>query len=146
MPRYRLGAEVSARVVPIASGETALTVREWRPRRPAWVLRKRNASMLRISVANEPDGTTVTLEGRVVGAWVDELGTCWRRLLPSAARPIRVDLDGVMFVDAAGRSLLRAMRTDGASFSATTLVMRAVIEEITATETSTAAREPHRAR
>ena len=90
--------------------------------------------MLRISVANGPQGTTVTLEGRVVGAWVEELGSCWQHLRRSATRPIQVDLDGVMFVDAAGKSVLRTMRADGARLTATTLVMRAVVDEITASD------------
>jgi len=88
--------------------------------------------MLRISVTTHTDGTTVTLEGRVIGAWVDELSACWRRILLSEARPIRVDLNGVTFIDDSGKAALRAMHADGAVLTATTVMMRAVVEEIAA--------------
>ena len=90
--------------------------------------------MLRISVTTEPSGTTITLEGRVVGPWVQELRICWYRLLQSVALPVRVDLDGVTFVDDAGKAVLRAMRADGATLTATTLMMRAVVDEVAATD------------
>lgn len=86
--------------------------------------------MLRISVTPQTPGTTVGLEGRVVGAWVDELSACWRRLLLSAARPLRVNLDGVTFIDAGGKALLRTMHADGAVLAATTVMMRALVDEI----------------
>jgi anti-anti-sigma regulatory factor len=88
--------------------------------------------MLRISVTAQPHGRTVTLEGRIVGAWADELRACWQRLAMSDAHPVRVDLDGVTFVDAAGKAVLRAMRADGAVFAATTVMMRAIVDEIAA--------------
>ena len=65
-----------------------------------------------------------------MGAWVDELGACWRTLLPPDARPILVNLDGVTFVDAAGKALLRAMHADGAILASTNVVMRAMVDEI----------------
>jgi hypothetical protein len=86
--------------------------------------------MLRISVTTCPQGTTVKLEGRVAGAWTDELGACWQSLLVADARPIRVELDGVTFVDATGRAVLRGMHADGAVLAATTVMMRAIVDEI----------------
>jgi hypothetical protein len=90
--------------------------------------------MLRISIDSCGQNTTVKVEGRVIGAWVSELGACWADLLESAPRPIRVDLDDVSFVDAAGKSVLRRMRADGAILVATSLTMRAVVEEIGAAD------------
>jgi hypothetical protein len=87
-------------------------------------------TMLRVNATVSPQGTTVTLEGRVVAAWLDELSRCWNRLLGSAARPIEVDLNGVTYVDAAGKAVLRAMHADGAHLRATTVMLRAVIDEI----------------
>ena len=92
--------------------------------------------MLRISVTTGPHGTTVTLEGRVVGAWADELSACWQRLRQSAARPVQVDLDGVTFVDAGGKAALRALHVDGAVLAATTVMIRAIVDEIAAPQTS----------
>ena len=86
--------------------------------------------MLRISMTSELDGTTVTIEGRVVGPWVDELHACWRRLLSSTSGPICVQLDGVTFIDDVGKAVLRAMHIDGAILTANTVMMRAVIDAI----------------
>lgn len=86
--------------------------------------------MLRITVTTAPDGTTLTLEGRIAGAWVDELSVCWQRLRESTPRPIRVNLDGVMFIDAAGKAVLQAMHADGAVLAAATVMMRALVDEL----------------
>jgi anti-anti-sigma regulatory factor len=88
--------------------------------------------MLRISIKTNDLSTTVTLEGRVVGAWVDELSASWRRLLESASRPIRIDLDGVTFVDAAGKAVLRGMHADGAVLTANTIMMQALVDDVVA--------------
>lgn len=83
--------------------------------------------MLRITVTKNPRGPTLLLEGRLCGDWVDEVSACWQGLLTThAARSIRVDLDGVTFIDAAGRALIRAMHAHGASLVATD-VMRHTI-------------------
>jgi hypothetical protein len=92
--------------------------------------------MLRITVTTRPQGTEITLEGRVVGPWAAELLACWQRLRATAQRPIRVDLDGVLFIDAAGRAALREMRAAGAVLAARGVMMRAVADEITATCTN----------
>jgi ABC-type transporter Mla MlaB component len=88
--------------------------------------------MLRIDTSTTTDGTTLTLEGRVVGPWADELAGYWRSLVASRPGPFRVDLDGVTFADAAGTAVLRAMRLDGAVLVATTVMMRALVDEIAA--------------
>ena len=104
--------------------------------------------MLRVSVTTRLDGTTITLEGRVIGAWVDELTACWRRVLGSEARSIAVDLDGVTFIDDSGKRALRAMHAEGAVLTATTVMMRAIIDEIAAgsppdTARQLGERQPH---
>jgi predicted secreted protein len=90
--------------------------------------------MLRINTATATDGTTITLEGRVVGAWAEELAACWRCLVASDPGPFRADLDGVTFVDAAGKAVLRSMYADGAVLTAATVMMRAFVDDIVATE------------
>jgi hypothetical protein len=48
------------------------------------------------------------------------------------ARSVSVDLDGVTFIDAAGRALLRTMHEAGAALDACSGCMtRAIVEEIT---------------
>ena len=87
--------------------------------------------MLRITVTTHPDGTTLALEGRLAGPWVDELRASWRSLVATRdARPIRVDLDAVTFVDSGGKALLWAMHEQGAVLVASGCMTRATIEEI----------------
>lgn len=86
--------------------------------------------MLRMTATTRPEGTTLVLEGRLGGAWVDELAACWRGVLAAYdAGPIRIDLDGVTFVDAAGRALIRAMRAQGAILVATDVMICTIVEE-----------------
>ena len=85
--------------------------------------------MLRLTVTTRAEGTTLVLEGRLCKAWVDELAACWRGVLAmDDAGPLRVDLDGVTFVDAEGKALIRAMRARGAILVATDLI-RTIVEE-----------------
>jgi len=98
--------------------------------------------MLRISVTTRPGETTITLEGRVIGAWVDELTACWRRVLGSGPRSIAVDLDSVTFIDDSGKRALRAMHADGAILTATGVMMRAIIDEIAPGSPPAAAGDP----
>ena len=83
--------------------------------------------MLRISVATLPFGATLVLEGRLGGAWVDELAASWRDLVATRdARSIRIDLNNVTFVDAAARALLRALRESGATLVANDLLLHTI--------------------
>ena len=87
--------------------------------------------MLRITTSIRPDGTTVALEGRLAGPWVDELRASWRSLATTRdARSIRVDLDAATFIDAAGKALLWAMHEQGAVLAASGCMTRAILEEI----------------
>ena len=64
--------------------------------------------MLRISVTDNTSSTTVKLEGKIVGPWVEELRTCWLSLAPAlGSRALCLDLRGVSFVDGNGKQLLR---------------------------------------
>jgi hypothetical protein len=88
--------------------------------------------MLRITVTTEPQNTTVRLEGRLVSAWVEEFSACWGHLRTSGTRPVRIDLDGLTFIDDGGKAALRAMHADGAVLTATTVTMRAFVDDIAA--------------
>ena len=87
--------------------------------------------MLRITNTTRPDGVTVVLEGRLAGPWVGELARCWKALTTTQdARSIYVQLDGVTFIDAAGKAVLRAMHEDGAAIAASGCMTRGILEEI----------------
>ena len=92
--------------------------------------------MLRISVTNAGDATTVSLEGRLAGAWVEEVARSWSSVAAGRdGRRIRVDLDAVSYVDRAGKALLRSMHEQGAVLTATRCMTRAIVDEIRGTAT-----------
>ncbi len=65
--------------------------------------------MLRISQVESPDQAVILrLEGRVIGAWVGELGRLCEGVLATGARLI-LDLSEVWFVDLAGVELVRSL-------------------------------------
>jgi hypothetical protein len=66
--------------------------------------------MLRIASADSPGGsaTTLTVEGRVVGPWVDELRHACQRILVTGAELI-LDLHEVAFVERDGLELLQSL-------------------------------------
>lgn len=72
------------------------------------------------------------VEGRLTGPWVEELARCWAKLREEhQTAPIRVDLEGVTFVNAAGEALLERLHDEGALLTARTCMTSAIIEEIT---------------
>lgn len=88
--------------------------------------------MFRITVSTDPGGTTFYLEGRLVGLWVAELERSWRAACAGGeSRPLRVNLDSVTYIDAAGKDLLKRMHHEGADLIASGCLIRAYIEEIT---------------
>src|SRR5262245_50801940 len=92
--------------------------------------------MLRISVTPDTAGTTITIEGRLAGLWVDEVARYWRdETIGRDPRSLRVDLAAVTFIDAAGKALLRAMHEQGAVLYASCAgcMTRAVLDEIART-------------
>ena len=87
--------------------------------------------MLRLRTLSRSGETVLVLEGRLAGAWLDELAGYWTRL--RAAKPdgpISVDLEGVTFVSAAGKALLARLHADGALLTARGCMTSAIIDEI----------------
>lgn len=67
--------------------------------------------MLRITHTHSVTHSTIKLEGKLLGAWVDEL----RSVVLSAVRandPVCLNLESLSFADAAGIALLRQLRRD----------------------------------
>ncbi len=90
--------------------------------------------MLRITVFEELQ--TLKLEGRLTGRWVAELEKCWQRMAGGHRRPFTVDLEGVTFIDEAGKNLLEHMADQGAALKAAAPLTRCICDQI---------RERHRA-
>jgi ABC-type transporter Mla MlaB component len=87
--------------------------------------------MLRITRTTRSEGVTLVLEGRLAGPWVDELARCWKGLAATqSAGPTCVQLDGVTFIDDAGKVLLRTMHEEGATLAASGCMTREILDEI----------------
>ena len=72
--------------------------------------------MLRITALTDTGSPELKLEGRIGGPWVDELRDSWSTVAKREnARPVRVDMQGVSYVDHRGADLLLEMESSGAS-------------------------------
>jgi len=83
--------------------------------------------MLKITTLTDNGRVVLELEGKLAGAWVEELKNCWFRI----DRPVRVQLKAVTFIDNAGRTLLAEMYKQGAELAAEGCMTKAIVEEIT---------------
>ena len=87
--------------------------------------------MLRITVSTEGSWTRIALEGRLVGAWVEQLQACWlRERATREPGAIWIDLADVAFIDADGKRLLSLFHEHGARLTAKNPLARATLEEI----------------
>jgi len=85
--------------------------------------------VLKISIQTDATGTIFELEGRLAGAWVQELEDCWREAANSD-RPVRVMVCEVTFIDDKGKALLAEMHQHGAELVAEGCMNSAIVEEI----------------
>jgi anti-anti-sigma regulatory factor len=87
--------------------------------------------MLRITTDDNAQVLTLRLEGRLEGPWVEVLTRCWRgALVASDSRRLRVDLNGVTFIDREGKARLAEMYAQGTEFIADDLMTKAIVAEI----------------
>src|SRR6266849_2544731 len=71
------------------------------------------------------------VQGRLVGPWVSELRTTWKRAHKSQdKRACIIDLNDVTFIDKSGERLLRAMCKKGAQLIARGLYVKHVLEQV----------------
>jgi outer membrane protein len=84
--------------------------------------------MLRITTEKKRGKTTLSVEGRLAGAWVGTLEQCWRERAPE--EKFSVDLCGVSFIDAAGKLLLKEIHQQGGKLIAEGCLNQAIVEEI----------------
>jgi len=87
--------------------------------------------MLRITIDKNPRATTLRVEGRLTGPWVDELERSWCSVTENSPnKPVTVDLCEVTFVDAEGRKVLTWMYEHGTRFRTFGCMAKGVVEEI----------------
>jgi len=90
-----------------------------------------STEMLRITVEETVTEQKWTLEGRLVGPWVGELRTNWKkRHQAQNGRACTVDLRGVTFIDKGGQRLLRSMSKEGTQFIATGTYIKHVLDHL----------------
>ncbi len=72
------------------------------------------------------------MQGRLVGPWVSELRTTWKKAHRGRDnRACVIDLNDVTFIDKSGERLLRAMSKKGAQLIATGMYVKHVLEQLT---------------
>ncbi len=89
--------------------------------------------MFKITGRQDPtqQGVSLVVEGRLAGAWVEELRTYCREVSANRQQCAIIDLTGVTFVDAEGKALLTQLWQQGIQLRGTGCLTRCVIEEIT---------------
>ena len=89
--------------------------------------------MLRVHVENQTGGVRLRLEGRLAGAWVQELVRCCQKVLTAADyKSLTIDLDAVSYVDEQGQLLLDTLHSCGATLVANGALSRYLVERIQA--------------
>jgi hypothetical protein len=93
----------------------------------------RKANVLKITINQTPTEERWILQGRLVGPWVDELRTSWKKTHRTHGGTTRVlDLSDVSFIDKAGERLLRTMFKQGAKLVADGMYIKHVLEQLKA--------------
>lgn len=90
--------------------------------------------MLKITIAESATDRRWILQGRLVGPWVSELRTSWKRAhRVQDRRACIIDLNDVTLIDKSGERLLRAICKKGAQLIATGVYIKHVLEQLTKT-------------
>jgi anti-anti-sigma regulatory factor len=87
--------------------------------------------VLKITIVETATDRRWIVQGRLVGPWVSELRTTWKRAHKSQdKRACIIDLNDVTFIDKSGERLLRAMSKKGAQLIARVLYVKHVLEQV----------------
>jgi hypothetical protein len=87
--------------------------------------------VLKITMTETPTERRWIVQGCLVGPWVSELRTTWKRGHQSQdKRACIIDLNDVTSIDKSGERLLRAMSKKGVQLIATGMYVKHVLEEL----------------
>jgi outer membrane protein len=87
--------------------------------------------MLRITTEKSQGKLTLTVEGKLAGPWVEALAQSWKDLRASSSHEnLSVNLCGVIFIDAAGKALLKEIHKEGGRLAAVGCLNQAIVREI----------------
>src|ERR1700757_3482514 len=88
-------------------------------------------TMFRVTTQKKRFKVLLTIEGRLAGESVSTLEHCWRELrAASPTEKFNVDLCGVSFIDAAGKTLLKEIHRQGGRLVAQGCLNQATVKEI----------------
>lgn len=90
--------------------------------------------MFKIEALKTGQVTTLKLEGRLVGPWVDEAESAWLLVVNESAkdhgRQIVIDLSELTFIDKAGKHLLLRMHEAGGEMRTRDVLIASIVDEI----------------
>ena len=87
--------------------------------------------MLRITTNENPQVLVLRLEGRLEGPWVAVLADSWSKAVRQVhGQKVCIDLNGVTFVDVAGKARLAELYEQGAELLGEDLETKAIVAEI----------------
>jgi outer membrane protein len=87
--------------------------------------------MLRITTEQKSDKVLLTVEGKLAGPWVASLEQAWNEARTNSPNaPLKVNLCGVSFIDAAGKEILRTIHQQGGKLVAEGCLNQAIVREI----------------
>lgn len=85
--------------------------------------------MIRIMTSNHAGGTTITVDGRFVGDYVDPVDVCVHQAMDEG-RPVHLYLRDISVIDESGRMLLSRLASKGIELSASGVYSSYVVAEI----------------
>jgi anti-anti-sigma regulatory factor len=87
--------------------------------------------MMKIQSKEFDDQLILQVEGRLAGAFVPELESCWQSARANRPnRKISVDLKSVTCIDRDGRRLLQSMHSNGVGFLRAGLAVQDILEQV----------------
>ena len=90
--------------------------------------------MLKITITETETETQWILQGKLVGPWVGELRSCWKkRRRTQTGKGCAVDLNDVTSIDKSGERLLRAMSKEGAQLIANGIYTKHLLDKLKTT-------------
>ncbi len=93
--------------------------------------------MFRVTKYKSDKGTVFQVEGRLIGPWVTEFERVWQGSPPAASSTtVRFDMNGLTYVDSAGKKFLAERYSEGHELVASGCLMKSILVEITDSPTS----------
>jgi anti-anti-sigma regulatory factor len=86
--------------------------------------------VLKITITETRTETRWILQGKLVGPWVREFRSCWKKHITQGSQRCVVDLNDVAFIDKSGERLLRALSKRGVQLVANGIYTKHLLETV----------------